>query len=79
MCLTESFELVKPLGAISNFVTPITTGVRDRRADLKENVGASAPIIVHQAFGTAGVRAVSGTGGSKPLHATRGLEAGIGL
>jgi phage host-nuclease inhibitor protein Gam len=41
MCLTESFELVKPLGAISNFVTRVTTGVKDRRADLEENVGAS--------------------------------------
>jgi uncharacterized protein YndB with AHSA1/START domain len=39
--LTESFELVKPLGAISNFVTRVTTGVKDRRADLEENVGAS--------------------------------------
>jgi phage host-nuclease inhibitor protein Gam len=39
--LTESFELVKPLGAISNFVTRVTTGVKDRRADLEENIGAS--------------------------------------
>jgi uncharacterized protein YndB with AHSA1/START domain len=39
--LTESFELVKPLGAVSNFVTRVTTGVRDRRADLEANVQAS--------------------------------------
>lgn len=39
--LTESFELVKPLGSVSNFITRITTGVRDRRADLETNVEAS--------------------------------------
>jgi uncharacterized protein YndB with AHSA1/START domain len=39
--LTESFELVKPLGAVSNFVTRVTTGVKDRRADLEDNVRAS--------------------------------------
>ena len=39
--VTESFELVKPLGAVSNLVTRITTGVRDRRADLEANVRAS--------------------------------------
>lgn len=39
--VTESFELVKPLGVASRFVTRITTGVRDRRADLEENVRQS--------------------------------------
>ena len=39
--VTESFELVKPLGAVSNFVTRVTTGVRDRRADLEDNVHTS--------------------------------------
>ena len=39
--VTESFELVKPLGAVSNFITRVTTGVRDRQADLEENVRVS--------------------------------------
>ncbi|MEN3315283.1 MAG: hypothetical protein V7605_1517 [Acidimicrobiaceae bacterium] len=39
--VTESFELVKPLGAVSNFVTRVTTGVKDRRADLEANIGVS--------------------------------------
>ena len=39
--LTESFELVRPLGAVSNFVTRVTTGVRDRHADLQKNVEVS--------------------------------------
>jgi len=39
--VTESFELVKPLGPVSNLVTRVTTGVKDRRADLEENVRAS--------------------------------------
>jgi hypothetical protein len=43
--LTESFELVKPLGTISNFVTRVTTGVRDRQADLEDNVRASVERI----------------------------------
>ena len=32
--VTESFELVKPIGFFSRLVTRLTTGVRDRRADL---------------------------------------------
>jgi hypothetical protein len=36
--ITESFQLVKPLGIGSRFVTRVTTGVRDRRADLEDNV-----------------------------------------
>jgi hypothetical protein len=39
--VTESFQLVKPLGVASRFVTRITTGVRDRRADLEDNVRQS--------------------------------------
>lgn len=39
--VTESFELVKPLGAVSNLLTRVTTGVKDRRADLEENVRVS--------------------------------------
>jgi hypothetical protein len=39
--VTESFELVKALGAASRFLTRVTTGVKDRRADLEENVRQS--------------------------------------
>ena len=35
---TESFELVKHLGFGSRLVTRLTTGVRDREADLKEGM-----------------------------------------
>ena len=49
--VTESFELVKPLGAVSNFVTRVTTGVRDRRADLEENVRSSLARIKEIAEG----------------------------
>ncbi len=33
--VTETFELVKPLGMFSRLVTRITTGVKDREADLE--------------------------------------------
>ena len=49
--VTESFELVKPLGAVSNFVTRLTTGVRDRRADLEANVRSSLARIKEIAEG----------------------------
>ena len=39
--VTESFELVKPIGAAGRFLTRVTTGVKDRRADLEENVRQS--------------------------------------
>lgn len=39
--ITESFELTKPLGAAERLLTRVTTGVRDRRADLEENVRQS--------------------------------------
>ncbi len=43
--VTESFELVKPLGAASRFITRVTIGVRDRRGDLEENVRQSVARI----------------------------------
>ncbi len=43
--VTESFELVKPLGAASRFLTRVTTGVKDRRADMEENVRQSVARI----------------------------------
>ena len=49
--VTESFELVKPLGVVSNLVTRVTTGVRDRRADLEENVRTSLTRIKEIAEG----------------------------
>lgn len=36
--LTESFELVKPIGPIGRLVTRLTLGVADRRADLEDGV-----------------------------------------
>lgn len=36
--LTESFEMVKPLGGFSRFITKVTTGVTDRRADMEEGI-----------------------------------------
>lgn len=37
-CITESFELTKPLGGMSRLVTRVTTGVTDRRADMEEGI-----------------------------------------
>jgi len=36
--LTESFELVKPLGVLARVVTRLTTGVKDRPADMEEGM-----------------------------------------
>jgi len=36
--VTETFEVVKPLGQFSRLVTRVTTGVRDRQADLEAGV-----------------------------------------
>ena len=36
--VTESFEMVKPLGAFSRWLTKATTGVTDRRADMEEGI-----------------------------------------
>jgi len=37
----ESFELVKPPGPLARLVTRLTLGVRDRRADLEDNLRVS--------------------------------------
>src|SRR5436190_4007569 len=39
--VTESFQLVRPLGFGSRLLTRITTGVKDRTADLEDNVRTS--------------------------------------
>ena len=39
--VTESFELTKPLGLGSRLVTRVTTGVKDRPADMEEGVRAT--------------------------------------
>ena len=39
--VTESFELLRPPGAAGRLLTRITTGVRDRQADLEENLRIS--------------------------------------
>ena len=39
--VTESFELLKPLGLSSRLLTRVTTGVTDRRADLEEGARAT--------------------------------------
>jgi uncharacterized protein YndB with AHSA1/START domain len=49
--VTESFELVKPIGAAGRFLTRVTTGVKDRRADLEENVRQSLARIKEIAEG----------------------------
>ena len=36
--VTESFEMEKPLGPFSRWLTRVTTGVTDRRADMEEGV-----------------------------------------
>ncbi len=43
--LTESFELVKPLGFFSRLVTRLTIGVRDRRADLEQGAESTVASI----------------------------------
>jgi len=43
--VTESFELVKPLGFFSRLVTFLTTGVRDRRGDLEEGLRSTLAAI----------------------------------
>lgn len=39
--VTESFELTKPIGPAGRLLTRVTTGVRDRRADLEDNTRVS--------------------------------------
>jgi len=36
--VTESFEMTKALGPFSRFLTRVTTGVTDRRADMEESI-----------------------------------------
>ncbi|MFP5370827.1 MAG: SRPBCC family protein [Actinomycetes bacterium] len=36
--VTESFEMEKPLGVFSRWLTRVTTGVTDRRGDMEEGV-----------------------------------------
>lgn len=43
--VTESFELVKPLGAVSRLVTRVTTGVTDRRSDMEDGVRTTLAAI----------------------------------
>ncbi|MGH9149828.1 MAG: SRPBCC family protein [Acidimicrobiales bacterium] len=50
--VTESFELVAPLGVFSRLLTRVTTGVTDRRADLE--AGAAATLSALKARAEAG-------------------------
>ncbi len=43
--VTESFELVKPLGFLSRLVTRVTTGVKDREADLVDGMRTTLAAI----------------------------------
>ncbi|HEX8771320.1 MAG TPA: SRPBCC family protein [Acidimicrobiales bacterium] len=47
--VSESFELVKPLGFFSRLVTRVTTGVKDRRGDLEEGVRSTLAALKHAA------------------------------
>jgi uncharacterized protein YndB with AHSA1/START domain len=49
--LAESFELVKPLGPVARLVTRLTTGVRDRRADLEEGARSTLAALKRVAEG----------------------------
>lgn len=49
--VTESFELVKPFGAASRLVTRLTTGVRDRPADLEEGAQRTLAALKRAAEG----------------------------
>ncbi len=43
--LTETFELLKPLGILSRLATRLTTGVHDRRADLEDGARSTINAI----------------------------------
>lgn len=43
--VTESFEIVKPLGFLSRLITRLTTGVTDRQADLEDGVRSTLAAI----------------------------------
>ena len=49
--VTESFELTKPLGFGSRLVTRVTTGVKDRPADMEEGVRATLAALKRVAEG----------------------------
>lgn len=50
--VTESFELTKPLGFGSRLVTRVTTGVKDRPADMEEGVRATLAALKRAAEGS---------------------------
>ena len=54
--VTESFELTKPLGLGSRLVTRVTTGVKDRPADMEEGVRATLAALKQAAEGAANRR-----------------------
>jgi uncharacterized protein YndB with AHSA1/START domain len=49
--VTESFELTKPLGLGSRLVTRLTTGVKDRPADMEEGMRATLAALKRSAEG----------------------------
>ncbi|HUP70771.1 MAG TPA: SRPBCC family protein [Acidimicrobiales bacterium] len=51
--VTESFELVKPLGFFSRLLTRVTTGVKDREADLTEGARVTLAALKEAAEPTA--------------------------
>ncbi|HET7720981.1 MAG TPA: SRPBCC family protein [Acidimicrobiales bacterium] len=57
--VTESFELTKPLGFGSRLVTRLTTGVKDRPADMEEGVRATLAALKRVAEGETSRRAGS--------------------
>ena len=50
--VTETFELTKPLGFGSRLVTRVTTGVKDRPADMEAGVRATLAALKRQAEAT---------------------------
>lgn len=51
--VTESFELTKPLGFSSRLLTRVTTGVKDRRADLEDGARTTLAALKQAAEATA--------------------------
>lgn len=54
VAVTESFELTKPLGFGSRLVTRVTTGVKDRAADLEDGVRVTLAALKRAAESSAG-------------------------
>ena len=50
--VTESFELTKPLGFGSRLVTRVTTGVKDRPADMEDGVRATRAVHPRLSLGS---------------------------